>query len=80
MRETIPAQVVIDPLICHCYTYQLHMYPCAQKCSVTPAHSHTKGKTGTAVQVDNNRDKERGNEQRCISHDLSLARETKVVL
>ena len=30
MRETIPAQAVIDPLVCHCYTHQLHMYPCAQ--------------------------------------------------
>ena len=31
------------------------------KYSVTPAHSHTKDKTETAVQVDNNRDKEKGN-------------------
>ena len=41
------------------HTSASHVSLCI-KCSVTPAHSHTKDKTGTAVQVDNNRDKERG--------------------
>ena len=27
VRETIPTQVMTDPLVCHCYTRQLHMYP-----------------------------------------------------
>ena len=27
VRETITAQVMTDPQVCHCYTPQLHMYP-----------------------------------------------------
>ena len=27
VRETITAQVMTDPQVCHCYTRQLHMYP-----------------------------------------------------
>ena len=43
VRETITAQVMTDPQVCHCYKPRSAPHVSLRiKCSVTPAHSHTK--------------------------------------